>query len=95
MAELLEFDPASFQNLVASLRASTREIQQRLEALDAEVSRLKDSFTGAASEAYQRAQSEWRAQLSAMNDTLDRAAAVVAESGDAFAQTDKKAARSW
>lgn len=95
MADMLEFNQESFQSLVESLRGSTREIQLRLESLDAEVARLSVSFTGAASEAYHRAQSEWRVQLAAMNDTLDRAADVVAVSGDAFAQTDAKAARSW
>jgi early secretory antigenic target protein ESAT-6 len=95
MSHVLEFDQASFRDLVESLRGSTGAIRDRLEALDSEVARLESSFTGAASQAYQRAQSEWRAQLVEMNHTLDRAAGVVTDSGEAFVQTDKKAAGSW
>jgi len=95
MADVLEFDKASFESLVARIRESHERIGKELESLDARVRILRDAFTGQAAEAYDSAHARWTREFATMNDTLGRAATVVQDSDERFHAVDKKNAGSW
>ena len=60
--------------LVEKLRSAVRDIEQELSTLDEEAARLRSSWTGEASAAYDRAHADWTRSLSALNAALDRSA---------------------
>lgn len=60
--------------LVEKLRSAVRDIETELSTLDEQAARLRSSWTGEASAAYDRAHAEWTTSLSALNAALDRSA---------------------
>jgi|GEM_PF-962858 len=67
-------DPDSVLDMVEAMRQANAGIEADLDQLDAEVRRLEGAWSGAARDAYARAQESWRRELADMNRVLADAA---------------------
>lgn len=70
MSERIMVTQAGMDQLIDQLRDAVQHFTQLLEVLDQEVSTLRGRWTGEASDAYDRAQREWTAKLTALNELL-------------------------
>lgn len=82
-------------HLIDQLGAGLAGIRSSLDTLDAEVATLRDRWSGEASDAYDRAQRAWSAQLAEFADylALNRDRAIDAQ--DVFADAKKRNAQIW
>ncbi|GAA3594709.1 hypothetical protein GCM10022198_18170 [Klugiella xanthotipulae] len=94
MAELTVNNEA-LDALSRGMARATREIREILAALDVAVSTLRAEWTGAASDAYDRAQRDWTCELAAMNDTLERLSDRVENANQNYQETERSNIRMW
>jgi len=72
MSDEIKVTQAGMSALIDALRDAIQGIEAILRELDSKVSELRGGWSGEASEAYNRAQARWTAQLDEMNGLLAR-----------------------
>lgn len=82
-------DPASARTTADRLVANSREITRSLHELDEAVGSLVGQWSGTAQEAYHRAQREWTASTTKMDDLLERISRSTHEMVGAYATNDR------
>lgn len=80
---------------VARLALAVHAFEQDLEALDAEVARLRASWSGDAQRAYERAQGEWSTAISDMKTLLAEATRRLISANSISMETAAAAACVW
>ncbi len=81
--------------MAASIEQSDQDIAQTLEALDVEVSTLRQNWSGDASEAYDATHAQWLRNFSEMNRILYSASSAAANSTEAYANARSKIHARW
>lgn len=81
--------------VVSELRSAVRSIEGELATLDEEAARLRSSWTGEASAAYDRAHADWTRSLAALNGALDRAASAAESAVSRHLDARSEVARLW
>lgn len=84
--------PAMVVELSGQIRSGASGIRSELEQLDAEVSKLRESWSGAAQQAYDRAHREWTQSLTQMNELLGRIATTTEEISQNYVSSDNASA---
>jgi WXG100 family type VII secretion target len=85
----------SMTGLVDRLTAGVAEIQRVLDTLEHEVSTLRGGWSGEASDAYERAQRAWTAQLHELHVYLAQHRDSAAHAQDVFATAKKRNEQIW
>jgi 6 kDa early secretory antigenic target len=70
----LKVETTQVINLAEQIRGGAKGITSQLEQLDAEVGKLRSSWSGAAQQAYDEAQRKWTQSLTEMNTLLGQIA---------------------
>ena len=95
MSERIMVTQAGMDELIDRLRDAIRQYANLLDALDQEVSTLRDKWTGEASDAYDRAQREWSAKLVALNELLAEHRNTSVKAQEIFQDTRRKNESLW
>ena len=95
LAGPIKVDFASLDALVDRLATRTDEIEKVLATLESDVRLLRGQWTGAASNAYDRAHAEWSIELAAMNDVMRKLAKAVSLANSDYRDTESRAAKAW
>lgn len=90
--EDLRVTPESLHAAAARLRSESARIDAALGSLDAEVTRLRGQWEGAAQSAYDTAQRQWTTTLEHMRDVLSRIANATDGIADDYVSTDRASA---
>ena len=80
---------------VNALGVANSNIAAALAALDSEVAKLRGAWTGAASDAYDRAHAEWVSAIDAMNQVLDHTRSTTAQITDRHRAAEKDVTGIW
>jgi WXG100 family type VII secretion target len=91
----LSFDPGGMDEGMRVLGEARGEIGRILSSLQSHAGRLRDGWTGQASDAYAGAQLRWVADLYELNAVLAAAAQVVGESRSLYESTEAANASRW
>lgn len=95
MSPVKSYDPGRIRGAAAAVEEANRSIADALDALEAEVSRLRSAWSGDASDAYDTAQAQWSARLAEMNRILGLAASAAATSADRYGRGQSKIQARW
>jgi WXG100 family type VII secretion target len=91
----ISFDPGRHAELVDVLARAASSLEEILGELEGEVSALRESWSGVARDAYDRAQRDWTKSLRSLNGALRSATRVAHSVGAALSQADGEAANLW
>ncbi|MDQ1204634.1 WXG100 family type VII secretion target [Microbacterium sp. SORGH_AS_0862] len=91
----LSFDPGRHAEMVDVLARAASSLEDVLGELEGEVSILRGNWSGAALDAYDRAQREWAESLRSLNGALRSAVSAAQSTGETLAQADRDAVRLW
>jgi WXG100 family type VII secretion target len=91
----ISFDSGRIEALVLTLDAAATAIQAELDDLDGEVARLRGGWDGAARDAYDTAQREWKVAMDALRDALARAGQGVSAAADQLRSAGDSVAALW
>ena len=80
---------------VQALASANGEIAATLQNLDDTVAKLRGEWTGAASDAYDRAHADWLAATAAMNQVLDHARSTTSEVSDRHRTAENAVKAIW
>jgi early secretory antigenic target protein ESAT-6 len=81
--------------LAQKLRDGTRAMDEVLGRLDAEVDLLKGAWSGAALEAYEVAQRQWRATMTEMKDGLEQFSRDTVATASDYQDTSRSVGNVW
>lgn len=81
--------------LAQKLRDGTRAMDEVLGKLDAEVGLLKGAWSGAALEAYESAQRQWRATMNETKDRLDQFSRDTVATASNYQDTSRSVGNVW
>jgi early secretory antigenic target protein ESAT-6 len=79
----------------ADVQGSANQVQGRLDQLDAELAPLRSDWTGAASEAYQHAKSEWTKAIGDMQLLLTQIGSAVSTSNTEYRSAERLNQARW
>ncbi|MGV8884268.1 MAG: WXG100 family type VII secretion target [Microbacteriaceae bacterium] len=82
-------------NLAQRLRDRTRDMNDTLDRLDADVAELKNAWSGAALEAYEVAQREWRVTMGDIKETLEQLGTQTALTATNYENTSTSVGNVW
>lgn len=95
MSERIMVTNAGMDELIDRLRAAIAQFTHLLDALDQEVATLRGKWTGEASDAYDRAQRDWTARLTALNELLAEHRNQTVRAQEIFQDARKKNEALW
>lgn len=95
MTERVVADAEQIDVFAVELRRITEEIAVILAAFDDDTRALRGGWTGAASDAYDRARTDWRDRMDRAEAVLARATTQVAVASTAFADTERANTARW
>lgn len=84
--------PEQVQALAQSVGNASKNINDRLTDLEQAVSKLRQSWSGEAQEAYDRAQRDWNGKIGELNTLLARISTATGEIGVGYVSNDTKSA---
>ncbi|WP_379600598.1 WXG100 family type VII secretion target [Quadrisphaera sp. GCM10027208] len=79
----------------ADIQASARQIESRLAQLDSELAPLRSDWTGAASDAYHVARSEWSRAITDMQQLLAQVGTAVSTSNAEYQAAERANQSRW
>lgn len=85
-------NPAQVEALANNIRHGADGIQAQLDELDAKVNQLRQSWDGAAQQAYTQAQAKWTADLNDVRNILNQIASATSQISSSYTASDHKAA---
>ena len=86
---------AALEAAADDIRAAANGIESRLHRLDNELTPLRADWTGAASEAYQRAKAQWNAALTDMQLLLAHIGTAVSQSNTEYQAAERANQARW
>ncbi|MBS2537414.1 WXG100 family type VII secretion target [Catenulispora sp. NF23] len=81
--------------LVTTLGTASRNIEDRLSALQAYGDRLKSTWTGPAGDAYEEQKRNWDRSAATMNELLSHFGVKLNDITDSIVQTERTATNRW
>lgn len=95
MSPVKSYDPGRIQATATAFTDAYDSIATALGALESEVSRLRSSWNGEASDAYDATQAQWTARLAEMNRILGLAASAAGASAERYRRAQSKIEARW
>ena len=95
MSELIIIHAKGIEELAAELHKATADIAQALQTFDSQVALLRAHWTGAASDAYERSNAQWRASIDALNALLADGSTRIATAADAYNTAEETNRARW
>ena len=95
MSDRIEANQAGMASLIGAMSDATKRIGATLATLDGDVAVLRAGFTGAASDAYDKAHREWLATLESMQTALGDYTSAVQSSAEIFDQSERSGQKLW
>jgi WXG100 family type VII secretion target len=95
MSSEIKVNQAGMSTLIDRLRESIQAIEGILRGLDEDVAKLRGAWGGEASDAYDRAQQRWTAELGQMNELLAHHRRSAIASAELFEDAVQKNKQIW
>lgn len=95
MTERIVANAEQIEGFAVELRTTTEEVARILAAFDDDTRALRAGWTGAASDAYDRARADWRERIDRAEAVLAQATTQVAAASTAFADTERTNTARW
>lgn len=91
----ISFDSGEHEAFLGRLEAATTAIQSEIDALCLRADTLRGAWSGAAKDAYDTAQADWTASMTALHDLLARTRTGAAEAGERLRADDDGVRSLW
>lgn len=85
----------AIDQLAVSIDGQVRQIETQLEDLRSAITKLAQSWTGAANESFQGVQRNWNQSADDLNNVLNRIAVAVHAAHDAYQHTEQQNTNVW
>ncbi|GAA2158128.1 hypothetical protein GCM10009760_60900 [Kitasatospora kazusensis] len=92
---LIQVNFSTVQNASSEVRQTAARIQSQLEDLKAGVSRIANSWQGAAQQGYQARQAQWDAKAADLQQALSKIAQLLDQAASRYQDTEHKNAALW
>jgi early secretory antigenic target protein ESAT-6 len=86
---------AELQNAASSISSSAQQVQQQLDDLKAQVSKVTASYEGAAKEAYDEKQRAWDAAAADLQAVLSSIGIAVRDAAEAYQSAEQSNVSRW
>jgi early secretory antigenic target protein ESAT-6 len=85
----------ALDSVAADVQGSANQIRGRLDRLDSELAPPRSDWTGAASEAYQQAKTEWTKAITSMQQLLTQIGSAVSTSNTEYQSAERTNRARW
>ncbi|MET9631562.1 WXG100 family type VII secretion target [Lentzea sp. NPDC006480] len=86
---------AELANAAGSISSSAQQVQQQLDDLRDQVTKVMGSYEGEAAAAYQQKQSQWDKSAADLQSVLSSIGIAVRDAGQAYEAAEKSNANRW